>query len=412
MTAAASRNAVTTALLFALSLVLGLAASHPAAADAAFDKWVAGFWPTAKSAGVSAATYKRAFAGVTPDPEVLEKASKQAEFVKPIWEYLDTATSDTRITNGRRLMAENAATLDAVEQRYGVDKYIVAAIWGMESSYGMILDNPKIMRSVIRSLATLGYAGGRRAKFGRQQLLAALKILERGDITPDRMTGSWAGAMGHTQFIPTSYQAYAVDFDGDGRRNIWESIPDALGSTAHYLKRAGWTAGKTWGYEVQLPRGFNFRLADEKTKRSLADWQKMGIERVGGRAFPRPADEAVLYLPAGGRGPGFLLLQNFRVIKRYNNANAYALAVGHLGDRLRGGDAFAGSWPRDDRPLSKKEIVELQTLLGRRGLDTGGTDGKVGPKTEAAIRAYQSHLGLLADGFPSLVLLQKAREGR
>ncbi|MEZ5841887.1 MAG: lytic murein transglycosylase [Hyphomicrobiales bacterium] len=411
MTAATSRTAVTTALLLALGLVLSLG-STPALADAAFDRWVAGFWPTAKAAGVSHATYKRAFAGVTPDPEVLEKASKQAEFVKPLWEYLDTAVSDTRLTNGRRLMAENAATLDAVERRYGVDKYIVAAIWGMESSYGMILDNPKIMRSVIRSLATLAYAGGRRTKFGRQQLVAALKILERGDTTPDRMTGSWAGAMGHTQFIPTTFEAYAVDFDGDGRRNIWSSVGDALGSTAHYLHRSGWDNGKTWGYEVKLPRGFNFRLADERTRRSLADWQKLGIERIGARDFPRPTDQAVLYLPAGGRGPAFLLLGNFRVIKRYNNANAYALAVGHLADRLRGGGAFAAGWPRDDRPLSRAETVELQQRLMARGLDTGGADGMVGPKTEAAIIAYQNHLGLLGDGFPSLMLLQKAREGK
>ncbi|MGH2342186.1 lytic murein transglycosylase [Segnochrobactraceae bacterium EtOH-i3] len=384
--------------------------SDTARADAGFDRWVQSFWPQAKAAGISRATYDAAFRGVTPDPSVLKAAAFQPEFTKPIWEYLDGAASQSRIDNGRKKMAEWKPWLDRIEATYGVDREVVVAIWGMESSYGSILDNPKIVKSTIRSLATLAYDGGRLQKFGREQLIAALQILQSHDISPRGMTGSWAGAMGHTQFIPTTFLAYAVDADGDGHRNIWGSVPDALGSTANYLKKSGWRTGETWGYEVVLPKGFNYALADEKTARPVSEWAyKYGVRRVGGKQFPRGSDMGTLFLPAGARGPAFLMLPNFFVIKKYNNATSYAMGVGHLADRLHGGGPFVQPWPVNDKPLSKTQVEELQQRLMATGFlpRSGHVDGKVGPDTRDAIRAYQKSVGLPPDGYPTTALLAR-----
>ncbi|MHA1190356.1 MAG: lytic murein transglycosylase [Alphaproteobacteria bacterium] len=381
----------------------------PAFADAGFDRWVRDFWPTARSAGVSSATYNAAFRGLTPDPEVLEKARYQPEFVKPLWAYVDKAVSEKRLKNGKDMLRRHARLLDALERTYGVDRHILVAIWGMESSYGQVLDDPKIVRNVIRSLATLAYADRRRRRFGRQQLIAALKILQRGDITLARMTGSWAGAMGHTQFIPTTYNAYAVDFDGDGRRDIWTTPTDALASAANYLKKSGWRTGKTWGYEISVRPGFKYRLADETTKRTVAQWRKLGVVRAIGRPFPRPGDQAILILPAGANGPGFLMLRNHFVIKRYNNATAYAIAIGHLADRLRGGKAFRAPWPQNERALQNTEFREIQSYLAQAGHYGGKIDGKIGPVSKAAIRAYQARRGLEQDGFAGFDLLLRLR---
>ena len=397
----------------ALALAAFALLAQPILADAGYDRWVRDFWPQARAKGVSKSTYRAAFRGMKPDPEILERAESQLEFVTPIWEYLARTVTDKRIETGREMLRTHRRVLDAIEARYGVDREYVVAIWGMESSYGAVLDNPKIVKPVIRSLSTLAYKGGRRARFGRAQLLAALQILENGDVKPRGMLGSWAGAMGHTQFIPTTYAAYAVDFTGDGKRNIWTSIPDALASTANYLKVSGFREGQTWGYEVALPRGFDYALADSrKKKRTLAEWQRLGVQRANGRAFPRLSDEAYVLLPAGSRGPAFLILRNFRAILRYNNADAYAMAVGHLADRLIGGNPFYAPWLENDRTLSRTERKELQKALNRRGLDTGGVDGKIGPRTLAAVRNYQANSGLVADGFASYTLLQRLRAGR
>jgi len=396
--------------LLVLAVIAAIAGSAgPARADTGFDQWVRSFWPTASAAGISADTYNRAFAGLTPDASVIEKANYQPEFTKSVADYLNAAVSEKRIAKGREMLQRHSGILDAIEAKTGVSRYVVVSIWGMESYYGEVLDNPKIVKSTIRSLATLAYKGGRRAKFGKQQLIAALKILQAGDVTPQAMVGSWAGAMGHTQFIPTTYLAYAVDFDGDGKRDIWGSIPDALGSTANYLRVSKWTPGKTWGYEVTLPPGFNYALADD-TARPIGDWAAMGVKRTFGRQFPRPADRATLLLPAGARGPAFLMLPNFRAILRYNNANSYAIAVGHLADRLAGGGPFAQAFP-DEPPLNSAAKQELQRLLSRSGFDTGGIDGRIGPRTRAAIRAYQTRSGLPADGHANLALLQHLRRG-
>ena len=399
------------AMLFIGALLAGLMTLAPARADSGFDAWVREFWPTAKAGGISREVYDAAFRGVTPDPEVLEKARFQPEFVQPLWQYVEKRVSDKRIAAGRDMLARHRPLLDQLEGRYGVDGHILVAIWGLESYYGEVLSDPKIVKSVVRSLATHAYGDRRRAKFARQQLVAALRILQRGDIGEAAMTGSWAGAMGHTQFIPTTYEAYAVDFDGDGRRDIWNSPVDALASAANYLHEAGWVSGTTWGYEVALPQGFNYRLAEDQKSRTVSDWAKLGVVRARGEAFPRPGDKATLLAPAGASGPAFLMLRNHFVIKRYNNSTAYSLAVGYLADRLRGGDAFTRSWPADERLLTADESAELQQHLARAGYYDGEIDGKLGPASRAAIRAFQSGRGLAADGLPNLQLLQTLRSG-
>ena len=370
---------------------------------------LADFRPQARAKDVSQGTLDAAFSDVSPDPDVLAAARRQPEFVKPIWDYLDAAVSDSRIATGQTKLAEWTQVLEAVEKTYGVDRHIVLAIWGIESSYGAVLDDPKVVKPVIRSLATLACGDPDRAGFWREQLLAALQLLERGEIAPNRLTGSWAGAVGHTQFIPTTYQAHAVDFDQDGRRDLWSSVPDALASTANYLRVSGWRAGETWGHEVELPQGFDYALADGTTRRPISEWMQLGVRPAQEPAFPSTDANAALMLPAGARGPAFLILPNFGAILRYNNAAAYALAVGHLADRIRGGNAFVRAWPRDDRPLAISERRELQMLLARRGFDAGPHDGRLGPKTRAAVRDYQRAAGLPADGYPNAVLLERLR---
>ncbi len=389
----------------ALMLAFAGLATTPAPAAANFGQFINGLWPEARAKGVSRATFERAFAGLTPDSKVIAQSKKQAEFVKPIWEYLGTAVSDNRVTNGRANKRKYANVLRQIEQRFGVEGHVVLAIWGMETNYGGYMGK----NNAIRALATLAYDSHRRAFF-RNELLNALLILEQGHTTPDRMEGSWAGAMGHTQFMPSSFMSYSADFNGDGRRDIWTNIPDALASTANYLRAFGWRTGETWGYEVRLPRGFNYALADERTERTLRQWSELGIRRVRDRAFPRPGDKAVLVVPAGARGPAFLMLPNFKVIKRYNNATSYALGVGHLADRILGGGSFAASWPNEPG-MRRADIKQMQTLLAQRGFSAGGADGKAGPKTRAAIRAYQQSVGLEADGFPSQGLLRRLRTG-
>ena len=392
-------------------VLIGTTLVAPARADAGFDAWVRDFWPTAKAAGVSRGVYDAAFQGVTPDPEVLEKARFQPEFTEPLWQYVEKRVSEKRIGGGRDMLVRYRSLLDTIESRYGVDRHTLVAIWGLESYYGEVLSDPKIVKSVVRSLATLAYADRRRAKFARQQLVASLRILQRGDISIEGMTGSWAGAMGHTQFIPTTYEAYAVDFDGDGRRDLWNSPADALGSAANYLHKAGWVSATTWGYEVALPKDFNYRLAEDQKSRPVSEWKKLGILRVRGEDFPRPGDKGTLIAPAGAGGPAFLMLRNHFVIKRYNNSTAYSLAVGYLADRLRGGDAFTRPWPSDERTLTAEESAELQQHLARAGYYAGEIDGKLGPASRAAIRAFQTGRGLVADGFPGLQLLQTLRSG-
>jgi lytic murein transglycosylase len=334
----------------------------------------------------------------------MDLLDNQPEFTKSIWDYLDILITSERIEKGRALLEKYRAVFDAAERTYGVDRYIIAAIWGVESNYGTEGGD----RLVLRSTATLACVGRRQSYF-REEFLATLEILQHGDVRPERLVGSWAGAFGPTQFMPTAFKRYAVDFDHDGRRDVVDSVPDLIASTANNLKKDGWIPGKTWGYEVVLPANFDFMLADRRRMRTIREWQRDGISRPGGKPFPRLDDQAFLLVPAGVQGPGFLMLHNFRVIMRYNPAEAYALAIGHLADRLRGGGPLAQTWPRYERVLSREERLELQQLLVQRGYDVGEADGRLGAKTRAAIRDFQARNGKVPDGFASGVILDQLR---
>ena len=374
------------------------------AAAAAFPACVAGLWPQAARRGVSRAVFEEHTAGLTPDLRIMDLMDSQPEFTKPVWDYVDVLVTDTRIQRGREMLAAHRATFDAAEQRYGVDRHVVAAIWGIESNYGTRIGD----RPVIRSTATLACVGRRQAYF-REEFLATLDILQRGDLRAQDMRGSWAGAFGPTQFMPTVYRQHALDFDGDGRRDLVNSTPDMIASTANFLKRSGWQAGQSWGYEVVVPKGFDYLLADRAKEHTVAQWARLGLRRVGDKPFPRSGDRAYLLVPAGARGPAFLMLGNFRAILRYNPAEAYALAIGHLADRLRGSEPFVQPWPRDEQVLSRSERLEMQQLLARRGFDVGEPDGRLGGKTRIALRGFQSSAGLVPDGFASGSVLSKLR---
>lgn len=371
---------------------------------AGFERWVQGFKQRARAQGISNKTLNAAFRGVWFDEDVIKRDRNQSEFTKTIWQYLDSAVSDTRIANGKKALRENLSTLQAIEKRYGVEKEVIVAIWGLESAYGKF----KGSNDVVQSLATLAYEG-RRGAFFEEQLIAALKILQSGDTSPRNMTGSWAGAMGHTQFIPTSYLSFAVDFTGDGRRDIWSNDPtDALASTAAYLKRSGWKTGQPWGVEVKLPRGFEYTLANRKTKKSPGNWARLGVKDMRGQAVPNHGKASIL-LPAGAEGAAFMIFGNFDAIERYNTADAYVIGVGHLSDRIKGGPPIRASWPTDDRALKFSERKELQQRLTSAGFSTQGVDGRIGPNTINAVRSYQRAKGLIPDGYASLTLLNRLR---
>jgi len=367
----------------------------------------AGIDAGARAAGLDPARVAARLDGLAPDPAILAATGAQAEFVRPIWAYIDAAVTEARVADGQARLRDLAPTFAALEERYGVDRHILAAFWGVESNYGGGMGEAP----VLRSLATLACGDGARAGYWRDELVAALRIAEAGD-GPDPLLGSWAGAMGHTQFMPSVYLAHAVDFDGDGRRDIWRSAPDALASTAQYLRASGWRPGEGWGREVALPEAFDYALADETTERSLAEWAGLGLRPARGERFADAEAQAVLILPAGARGPAFLLRPNFRAILRYNTALAYALTVGHLADRLRGEPGFSRDWPRGDRALTVFEIRDLQTRLSERGHAAGSADGKIGPRTRAAIRAWQATIGLTPDGYADPALLERIRAER
>ncbi|HUD85974.1 MAG TPA: lytic murein transglycosylase [Xanthobacteraceae bacterium] len=375
------------------------------AAAADFGNCLEGLWPDAARRGVSRENFERYTAGLTPDLHIMDLLDAQPEFTKSTWDYLDALVSDDRIARGRELLAQFASTFDAEERTYGVDRTIIAAIWGVESNYGTMGGD----RSVVRSTATLACVGRRRDYF-REEFLSALDILQHGDVPPDHLVGSWAGAFGPTQFMPTTFKRYAVDFDGDGKRDVVDSVPDVIASTANNLKQDGWASGETWGYEVVLPQNFDYLLADRSKQMTVHQWEGLGVRRAGDKPFPHADERAFLLVPAGARGPAFLMLQNFRVIMKYNPAEAYALAIGHLADRLRGGGPLVQQWPRDERVLTLDERYELQQLLARRGFDIGSPDGLLGPRTRLAIRSFQVSAGLTPDGFASSEVLDRLRQ--
>lgn len=323
-------------LLLALTVLSLLSPGPAAAAHGGFAAFVAGLWPEARAKGVSRQTFDAAFAGVTPDTDVLARTKKQAEFTKTIGQYLTSAVSEKRISNGTDRYRRWAPWLARAEAKYGVDRYVIMGVWGLETNFGGFAGNDY----VVRSLATLAYAHYRGAYF-RRELVAALAILQAGHIDPGHMTGSWAGAMGQTQFMPSSFNSYAVDFDGDGRRDIWTSVPDAIGSTANYLRKHGWVAGETWGYEVRLPRDLE---ATAGARAGFATWAARGVRRADGGAMPE-VGTGTLLMPGGRHGPVFLVTPNFRVIKSYNNSVSYALGVALLGDRIAGWGPLSTPWP-------------------------------------------------------------------
>ncbi|MBD8686491.1 MULTISPECIES: lytic murein transglycosylase [unclassified Rhizobium] len=382
-------------------------APSPANADAGFRQWINQFYATAAKEGISKSTYQKAFAGVTePDPDALRKATFQPEFTTKIWDYVDSRVNPYTVRIGREMKMKHATTLNWIERNFKVDKHVILAIWSMESNYGAVLEKPERLHNIPQALATLAYSDPKRGKFARNQLIAALKILQAGDVTPKQLTGSWAGAMGHTQFIPTSYLLYAVDADGNGKRDIWHSIPDALATAANLLAKNGWEPARTWGYEAVVPNGGGRYEGQTKT---MGEWQKLGFARPSGKGFPRASDRATLKMQGGANGPGFLMTKNFFTIKRYNSSDSYALAVGLLADEIAGTGGMQQRWPRPDNTLDVKEKFELQTRMKELGYYDGEVDGNFGSGSKAAISAIQKRMGMENDGEPSRLLLRALR---
>lgn len=394
---------------FAMLLAVAPFGAASAFADGKFTAFIeTSLWPKVKAAGFSRELFDAAFAGITePDPQVLKLASNQPEFNSTTSAYLEKAVTPIRIETGQAKKAEEAKLLAAIEAKYGVDRHVLLGIWGMESNFG----KDKGSMSVMRSLATLAYSGSRKA-YANEQLIAAFKILKRGVVKPGNFTGSWAAAMGHTQFIPTSYISYAVDWTGDGAKDIWNSKEDALASTANYLAKAGWKSDRPWGWEVTLPKDFNVGLIGRSKWRNVADWQKLGIARADGAKFGSPGADAFVMVPQGVAGPRFLVTRNFLAIMDYNLSHSYALAVGHLGDRIRGKGPILAQWPDAEFDLSFEQRVELQRRLTALGFETGGSDGRFGARTYEAIVYYQKSAGLPLDGVPSVKLLSHIKKAK
>jgi len=381
---------------------LALCAATPAMAQD-FSSCLAKLERAASAQGLSRG-FTAAEPLLQPDTSLLRLLEGQPEFSKQIWDYVDNHVTDGVVAQGRAKLAANKTLFDRIEQRFGVDRHVVAAIWGMETGFGANKGN----KNILRSTATLACMG-RRQEFFAGEFLAALEVVQRGDENPQDFVGSWAGAFGHTQFMPSTYHKYAVDFDGDGQRDLIGSLADALGSTAHYLQAEGWQAGRSWGYEVALPQGFRFTHVGREAPLSFSGWQAQGVQRVGERPFPHPSESAWLFLPGGARGPAFLMTGNFDALRAYNTSESYGLAIGHLADRLRGGGPIQHAWPRDEKPLSKSDRIIVQQALLRAGYDVGTPDGRIGSKTREAVRQWQKKAGLVPDGFVSAALVARMK---
>jgi len=386
----------------ALALTACLLAT-PALAD--FRSCVAGLKGEAAAKGVSGATYDAATSGVQPDMKILELMDNQPEFKTPIWDYLGFLVDEERVEEGRAAVSRAGSALAEAERRFGVDRHVIAGVWGVESNFGKDIGG----RPLVQSLATLSCVPTRRQGYFRGEFFATLQIIQRGDVAANRLNGSWAGAFGHTQFMPSTFLRLAVDLDGDGRRDVVDSVPDALGSTANFLKKAGWVTGLPWGYEVRLPSGYG-GTSGRGNKRPLSAWAAAGITRIDGR--PLSGDyNAGLLLPAGANGPAFLVTRNFDALYSYNAAESYGLAIAILSERLRGNPGIRTAWPTDDPPLSRAERRELQRLLAARGYDVGEPDGKIGQKTRDAIKSVESQIGMRPTGRPGGKVLQALRGG-
>lgn len=372
----------------------------PLGGDEKFQAFVRTLEVTAVASGITPETYNRAMAGIAPVATLQPIIDEQPEFVRPVWAYLDGAVSARRISRAKELLAENTAMLSAIEARTRVPKEILVAVWGMETDYG----RDEGSYNVFATLVTQAYEGPRQM-YAQRELIAALRLLQQNDYVPSEMVSSWAGAIGQTQFMPSTFFKYATDGDGDGKVNLWRSSADALASTAVLFQREGWEAGKSWGYEVRLPAAFAYQDADLGNLRPLSEWAARGVRLVSGGDLPQGDDMAALYLPAGVKGPALLLLNNFRQIMKYNNAASYALAVSLLADRMMDRPGIQASWPRGEKPLSRADRLRFQTDLMALGYDAGQLDGLLGRKTRIALRQYQLAHGLPADAYPTAVML-------
>jgi len=374
----------------------------PAAEDTAFAAFLKDFRTTALAAGIQPEVYDAATGTISRNPRVFDRNQNQPEFARAIWDYLDDAVSEERVTGGRALMVGDADILARVRAKYAVPSEILISIWGNESDYG----RGQGRYNLFEALATLAYDGPR-TDYARPQLLAALKMLQREHYDPAAMTSSWAGAFGQTQFVPTTFLAQAVDGDGDGKIDLWLSPADALASTANVIAAAGWVDGKPWGYEVMLPSGFAYDEADLDIARPVAAWKKLGVKPIAGGELAAADQAASVFLPAGAKGPAFLVFPNFKAILKYNNAASYALAVCLLADQIKGGPAVTAAWPRDLVPLNRDERLALQNSLIALGFDIGKADGLIGAKSRAAMRRWQKANGLPADGYATQDLLTR-----
>lgn len=392
------------ARVFPVLLGLALAAPPTLAANRDFAACLDRLRAQAIQRGISKATFDTHAARIEPDLSVLESLDAQPEFKTPIWDYLAALVDDERVEDGRAMLEQWRDVLRRVEERFGVDPATVVSVWGVESNFGRSLGQ----RPLLVSLGTLSCMG-RRQDYFRGEFLATLKIIDEGHIAPERLTGSWAGAFGQTQFMPSTFLRLAVDFDGDGRRDLVDSVPDSLASTANFLNRGGWRSGEPWGFEVKLPAGFDTSVAGRRNKRPMSTWTGRGVKRANGEPLPADGVERALLLPAGENGPAFLVGKNFDVIYGYNAAESYALAIAHLSDRLRGGEGFRTPWPTDDPGLSRKERRELQSFLIARGHDIGAADGMIGTKTRRAIAEEQRALGVEPDGRAGQRILKAMR---
>lgn len=387
-------------------LLSALIVASASSARADFASCLGGIRSEAVAQGVPGPVFDRALAGVEPDPKIIELMNNQPEFKTPIWDYLAVLVDDEKVAEGRAMMTRHAAALASAEQRFGVDRYAIAAVWGVESDFGKIAGR----WSLPQSLSTLACTAPRRRDYFRGELLAALKIVARGDLAAEKLRGSWAGAFGQTQFMPSTYLRLAVDGDGDGRRDLVDSTADALHSTANFLAKAGWVSGATWGYEVRVPAGYS-GPSGRSGKQPLASWAARGIVKFDGSALTGTGNAGLL-LPAGANGPGFLVFKNYDAAYSYNGADSYALAISLLSDRLKGRPGVRGAWPTDDPGISRAERKELQRLLLARGYDVGEPDGAIGAKTRSAIQDVQGRLGHERTGRPGRKVLEALRSAR
>jgi membrane-bound lytic murein transglycosylase B len=384
-----------------LATLVLLFAAVPARAES-FTEFLHAFEPKAVAAGVSPAIYERATAGLTPDPDIPKLITNQPEFSQPIWDYIDIAASATRIAHGKAAMAANAVLFKRIGKTYGVDPYLLGAIWGIETNYGSVLSSKSLIRPIIRSLATLVFERRARLAMDEADFIAALKLVQQGPLNEDTLVGSWAGAIGHLQVNPASVVKYGQDGDGDGKIDLDHSLPDALATTANFLRGLGYQPGLDWGYEVTLPPGFDYLLADRDNPHPVKFFADLGVRRANGRPFPDAGTQVFLYLPAGKTGPKFLMTPNYVVLKGYNFSDSYALAVAHLADRLKGSDDFVAPWPRSTKFPNLAQRRAMQAALVKLGLLDGPSDGRLGPLTQRAYAKFQAAHGEVADGFLTL----------